>query len=140
MANNIKSSRRRDPAWKYANEVEMEEQATKKGYKYLSCKFCSKIIKGGVKRVKEHLTCTKKNMTKCSKVPDEVKKEILEYLRNFENTKTLTQMKFEEMVGNRSYYCSGAPGTTITTTMEVQEVQNQSTRGVRGPMDRYLGA
>lgn len=43
---NTKKSRR-DPAWKYANEVEIEGDGAKKGYKYLECKFCSKVIKRG---------------------------------------------------------------------------------------------
>lgn len=82
--------------------------------------------------MKEHLACTRKNVVACSKVPDEVKKELKEYLMEFENTKTLSQMKFEEMVVSGSYYSSG--GWATSTTMEALTPLS-STRGVRGPMD-----
>lgn len=134
MENNS-DSRRKDPAWKHATEVEVEGEGAKKGYKYLSCKYCSKVIKGGVKRVKEHLACTSKNVAKCSKVPESVKNEIKAYLEEWTNTKCLNTMKFEEMVGSGSYYSSSAGGGTSNAV----ETHALSDRGVRGPMDRYLG-
>ncbi|KAK2646513.1 hypothetical protein Ddye_021708 [Dipteronia dyeriana] len=45
-------SNRKDPIWKYGIKVETDEQ---KGYKYLQCKFCDGVWKGGVFRMKEHL-------------------------------------------------------------------------------------
>ncbi|KAK2658705.1 hypothetical protein Ddye_005238 [Dipteronia dyeriana] len=60
----LKMSNRKDPAWKYGVEVEMDGQ---KGYKYLQCKFCDKILKGGVYRMKEHLAGIHGNAAPCAK-------------------------------------------------------------------------
>ncbi|KAK2658374.1 hypothetical protein Ddye_004907 [Dipteronia dyeriana] len=61
-------SNRKDLAWKYGIEVETGEQ---KGYKYLQCKFCYRVLKGGVFRIKEHLTGRRQ---KTQAIVDEVKK------------------------------------------------------------------
>ncbi|TXG61019.1 hypothetical protein EZV62_012382 [Acer yangbiense] len=53
-------SNRNDPAWKYGIEVVMEEQ---KGYKYIQCKFCDRVLKGGVFRMKEHLVGVQGSVT-----------------------------------------------------------------------------
>ncbi|KAI9185178.1 hypothetical protein LWI28_005060 [Acer negundo] len=45
-------SNRKNPAWKYGVEVEIEEQ---KGCKYIESKFYDKVLKRGVYRIKEHL-------------------------------------------------------------------------------------
>ena len=48
----LEMSNQKGPAWKHGVEVEMEEQ---KGYKYIQCKLCDKVLKGGVYRMKKHL-------------------------------------------------------------------------------------
>lgn len=130
-------SARKDPAWKYAEEVAIPGERGKKGYKYLSCKFCSKTITGGVLRVKCHLAGNHINAAPCEKVPDEVKYEMQAYLKESENSKQLAKRKFDEMVDNGSYYGHSGGGTGtggMSNTMEVV-----SDRGVRGPMDRFVG-
>ena len=54
---------------------------SKKNYIYLECKYCKKIIKGCIKRLKDHLAHTRKNVAPCKEVPDEVKNEFIEYLK-----------------------------------------------------------
>ena len=93
---------RNDPAWKYGTEVTIEGR--KKPYKYLKCKFCSKVIKGGVKIMKEHLPCTHKDVATCPNVPIEVKDEITLYLKTFESTKFMAQHNFEENVECGAYF------------------------------------
>ncbi|KAJ0757892.1 putative transcription factor/ chromatin remodeling BED-type(Zn) family [Helianthus annuus] len=113
---------RKDPSWKHGEEVQVPNQ--KKGYKYVKCKFCSKVITGGVKRLKEHLACTHRDVAACSQVPAEVKEEMTQYLKDFKNIKFAAQRNFEENVGSRAYYTGGSASV--------------SDRGVRGPMDRHL--
>ncbi|KAD6454786.1 hypothetical protein E3N88_09492 [Mikania micrantha] len=119
---------RRDPAWKYGVEHQVPAQGGKKGYKYIKCNFCSKVITGGVKRMKEHLGCTHKDVAPCDKVPPEVKEEILHYLKQFQENKFASQRNFEESVGSGAYY-SGDGSVNPSS----------SSRGVRGPMDRFVG-
>ena len=94
----LKLGSRKDLAWKYGEEIHIPGEGRKKGYKYIKCKFCSKTIKGGVKRMKDHLACTHKNVIACPHVPDEVKEEINSYLKNFQTTKFASQRDFEEMI------------------------------------------
>ena len=89
MASKRKGSQT-DPTWKYGEEVEVPGTGTTKGYKYIKCKFCSKIITGGVKRMKGHLAWTHKDVAPCPNVPDEVKQEITDYLKNFETAKFIS--------------------------------------------------
>ncbi|KAD5507983.1 hypothetical protein E3N88_15686 [Mikania micrantha] len=120
---------RRDPAWKYGVEHQVPAQGGKKGYKYIKCNFCSKVITGGVKRMKEHLGCTHKDVAPCDTVPPEVKEEILHYLKQFQENKFASQRNFEESVGSGAYY-SGDGSVNPSS----------SSRGVRGPMDRFMGS
>ncbi|XP_010527565.1 PREDICTED: uncharacterized protein LOC104804899 [Tarenaya hassleriana] len=63
---------RKDPGWKYAEAVEENDTNT------LVCKFCRKIMKGGITRVKEHLMGKKGNTTMCELCPKEVREEMWE--------------------------------------------------------------
>ncbi|CAH1448436.1 unnamed protein product [Lactuca virosa] len=96
---------RTDPAWQHSEEVVGE--GPKKGYIYLKCNYCSKIIKGGVKRVKNHLACTHQDVEPCPNVPDIVKEEMLKFFKAFEATKLASRMTFEENVASGAYYNSG---------------------------------
>ncbi|XP_071726331.1 uncharacterized protein [Rutidosis leptorrhynchoides] len=121
------ASKKKDPAWKYGVEIEhnVPEGVGKKGYKYIQCNFCGKTIKGGVKRMKEHLACTHKDVAPCEHVPQKVKDEITLYLKQFKDNKISSQSYFEENVGSGAYY---------------NPTNNSGTgsRGMRGPMDRFV--
>ncbi|KAD3640672.1 hypothetical protein E3N88_29895 [Mikania micrantha] len=79
--------------------------------------------------MKEHLGCTHKDVAPCDKVPPEVKEEILHYLKQFQENKVASQRNFEESVGSGAYY-SGDGSVNPSS----------SSRGVRGPMDRFMGS
>ena len=80
--------------------------------------------------MKEHLACTHKNVRPCPKVPDDVKKEINDYMNKWAVEKRVAHQKFEEMVDVGSYYGDGFVGSC-------QSPQVVSDR-VRGPMDKFL--
>ncbi|KAI9193857.1 hypothetical protein LWI28_000718 [Acer negundo] len=82
----------------------MDAENLKKDYVYVKCKFCNKVITGGVTRLKEHHGQTHKNVAPCLKVPKEVKEEIIAYLKNFEREKHVKQKFFYERVESSSYF------------------------------------
>ncbi|KAL6519452.1 hypothetical protein OROGR_018772 [Orobanche gracilis] len=120
---------RKDPAWKYCTEV--SEGMSGKSYKYVTCNFCEKPIKGGVIRMKNHFLGNHNGVAPCVKVSDEVKKEIIGYLQKFEKNKMDTQRNREEIIENGAYYQSQRPSLGTSSIGNV-------TRGVRGPMDRFV--
>ncbi|KAJ0614236.1 putative transcription factor/ chromatin remodeling BED-type(Zn) family [Helianthus annuus] len=101
---------RKDPAWKYGVEVAPPDGANK-SYKYIKCNFCNKIITGGVSRMKAHLGGTHKNVAPCCQVPQEVRDEIKEYVKQFETAKFQYQRDFEERVDAGAYFSTGGSGT-----------------------------
>ncbi|KAK1578845.1 hypothetical protein Q3G72_033554 [Acer saccharum] len=120
-------SSRKDPAWKYGVEVETDEQ---KGYKYIQCKFCDRVLKGGVFRMKEHLAGVQGNVAPCTKVTLEVREEIKTYILKNESAKKRAQLMREERIDNcvtlNSLSKKGSSSGSVTE------------RGIRGPMDRFV--
>ncbi|PKU85311.1 hypothetical protein MA16_Dca010470 [Dendrobium catenatum] len=90
------TSLRRDPSWKYSVQVDIG--GGEKSYIYLKCNVCNKVVKGGVTRMKEHLSCSHKNVAPCAKVPDNVKEEISAYMKKTTTAKHLQQEQFDERV------------------------------------------
>ncbi|KAL0919078.1 hypothetical protein M5K25_011147 [Dendrobium thyrsiflorum] len=119
-------SLRRDPSWKYSVQVDVGGEKT---YVYLKCNFCGKVVKGGVTRMKEHLSCSHKNVAPCASVPDNVKDEIAAYMKKSTTTKHLQQEQFDERIEQGAYYRSES-GKGSTSTI--------NNRGARGPMDQYM--
>ncbi|XP_057803146.1 uncharacterized protein LOC131018440 [Salvia miltiorrhiza] len=117
---------RKDLAWNYAISMEVLAKGANKGYKYLKCTFCSKEISGGVKRVNDHLGCNHKNVAPCSRVPDDFKNSMKEYLRTFEESKHTKQREFDDAVDGGAYF-----GVDLPFPANVE-------RGIRGPMDRFI--
>ncbi|KAH6825307.1 hypothetical protein C2S53_007031 [Perilla frutescens var. hirtella] len=119
----------RDPTWKYSVEI---EKGVNKPYKYFKYNFYSKDIKGGVKRVKDHLAHNRNNVAPCLKVPEKVKEKIKKYMNDFEQTKHMVQQNMKEQVDSGSYYHVNHGGSDGTKEMM------SSSRGFRGPIDRFM--
>ncbi|KAL0917971.1 hypothetical protein M5K25_013083 [Dendrobium thyrsiflorum] len=119
-------SLRRDPSWKYSVQVDVGGEKT---YVYLKCNFCGKVVKGGVTRMKEHLSCSYKNVAPCASVPDNVKDEMTAYMKKSITTKHLQHKQFDERVEQGAYYGSES-GKCSSSTI--------NNRGARGPMDQYM--
>lgn len=71
---------------------------------YTECKFCKKVVTCGVKRLKDHITCTRKNVVQCPKFSEKVKQEIIAYLKKVEVAKHVAQQNFDKMVNTRAYF------------------------------------
>ena len=65
---------RSDIGW--AHGVELDGN-----YKKIKCKYCEKVLIGGITRFKHHLAGTKKNISVCPAVPDDVKQTMLKACR-----------------------------------------------------------
>ncbi|MFS8020281.1 putative ribonuclease H-like superfamily [Helianthus anomalus] len=74
--------------------------------------------------MKDHLAGTHKDAVPCLTVPAEVKEEIKQYLKAFQDSKFAAQRNFEENVESGAYYTGSSASV--------------SNRGVRGPMDRHV--
>ncbi|KAL0904666.1 hypothetical protein M5K25_026796 [Dendrobium thyrsiflorum] len=121
------ASLRRDPSWKYSVQVDIG--GAEKTYVYLKCNFYDKVVKGGVTRMKEHLSGLHKNVAPCANVPDKVKEEISAYMKKSTPAKHLQHEQFDDRVEHGSYYGSES-GKGSSSTIH--------SRGARGPMDQYM--
>ncbi|XP_062102910.1 uncharacterized protein LOC133813893 [Humulus lupulus] len=73
------------------------------------------------------------------KLPKEVKDEISQCLKDYENTKFISQRKFDEAVDCGSYFGDGPSGFGSGNPLEgVNSCPSGSSRGVRGPMDQFM--
>ncbi|KAL0909152.1 hypothetical protein M5K25_019995 [Dendrobium thyrsiflorum] len=106
------TSLRLDPSWKYSVQVDVGE-----------------VVKGGVTRMKEHLSGSHKNVAPCANVPDKVKEEITAYMKKSTTAKYLQHEQFDDWVEYGSYYESES-GKGASSTIY--------SRGARGPMDQYM--
>ncbi|KAG6509969.1 hypothetical protein ZIOFF_027977 [Zingiber officinale] len=60
---------RSDPGWKHG--IAVDENPKK-----VQCKYCQKVINGGIYRLKHHLAGTQKDVGACKAVSDDVRKEM----------------------------------------------------------------
>jgi hypothetical protein len=81
MASRKKSSGNRlDVGWQHGIDID-------KNSRKVQCKYCQKIISGGIFRFKQYLACTRKDVEPCQQVPENVKQMILDVLvKNLEAT------------------------------------------------------
>ncbi|KAL0906306.1 hypothetical protein M5K25_024789 [Dendrobium thyrsiflorum] len=125
------SCHRKDPAWKHSTQVDVG--GSDKTYVYLKCKYYDKVVKGGVIRMKEHLSGSHKNVAPCSKVPDTIREEIKSYMNKSTTSKYLAQKQFEDRVDVGSYY--GSERSVRDSSSSMKPI---SSRGARGPMNHYM--
>jgi hypothetical protein len=64
------SGNRLDVGWQHGIDID-------KNSKKVQCKYCQKIISGGIFYFKQHLTCTRRDVEPCQQVPENVKQMIL---------------------------------------------------------------
>ena len=105
---------RSDVGWQHGYEVEKDGRKIK-------CKYCEKVVTGGVYRLKHHLACTKKDVGACPSVPDEVKKLMLQIL-----------LEMDEKSSSRKIYelDGGESGIQNTDKIEVGEKRKERDIGL----------
>ncbi|KAL0907271.1 hypothetical protein M5K25_021671 [Dendrobium thyrsiflorum] len=125
------SGHKKDPAWKHNTQVDV--RGSDKSNVYPKCNYCDKVVKGGVTRMKEHLSGSHKNVAPCPKVPDIIKEEIKTYMNKSIISKHLAQKQFENKVDVGFYYESERSRRDSSSSMNLI-----SCRGARDPMDHYM--
>ena len=83
------ASGRTDPAWKHCVSVDGK---TRK----LKCKYCEKVLTGGVYRLKHHLAGTSKDVGACVSVPEDVKQSMLDTVLNLQRSLLRKSPSIEE--------------------------------------------
>ncbi|CAN1324055.1 hypothetical protein LINPERPRIM_LOCUS32963, partial [Linum perenne] len=79
------------------------------------CKFCSKVLSGGIFRFKHHLARTKENVEPCLSVPDDVRKQMLDILDlNLEAKEARKKTIYSTLGASGS---NSVPPTRTQTTM-----------------------
>ena len=71
------ASGRTDLAWKHCVSVDGKTRN-------LRCKYCDKVLTGGVYRLKHHLAGTSKDVGACVSVPEDVKKSMMDIVVNLQ--------------------------------------------------------
>ena len=61
---------RSDVGWEHGIDVDNNGKRVK-------CKYCDKVVTGGIFWFKNHLACTRRDVEPCMSVPDEVKKQMM---------------------------------------------------------------
>lgn len=85
-----------DIGWRFGESIDGNKRKIK-------CKFCGKIINGGITRLKEHLAHKRGDVAPCSSVSVEVKKDMMAVLMNYKDKKRdkqRMQMEVEEELIN----------------------------------------
>jgi len=114
-----------DPGYKYGTKLNPGDNVTWK------CKFCSKILKGGILRMKQHLASGYRSCTECMECPPEVRLEVQAYMKAKADLKASNQI---------------APNVTeldCDDDCEELDCENLGDKGVKrkktkGPMDMYV--
>ena len=64
---------RTDAGWEHGIDIDGNG-------KKVQCKYCKKVVSGGIFRFKNHLPCTSRDVEGCISVPSEVKEQVLSIL------------------------------------------------------------
>ncbi|MBA0776154.1 hypothetical protein Gotri_011195, partial [Gossypium trilobum] len=91
-----------DYGWRWGEPVEGNHNNVK-------CRFCGRMIKGGITQLKEHLAAKKENVARCPHVSVEVRKAIAQQLLEYRIEKAAKQRRKEELeerirLGDRGDY------------------------------------
>ena len=114
---------KRDPVWNHVNEIMLD------GVKKLMYNYCDKQIRGGVHRMKQHLTGIKGQVASCLLSPKDVNKEMRDYLEEQESAKHKKQAYREKLI--RCYTTTSRSSSVSGSTSDVPE------RSVQGTLDKY---
>ncbi|XLS52131.1 hypothetical protein HN51_012808, partial [Arachis hypogaea] len=85
---------RSDKTWKHGISVDGDA-------KKIKCKYCDKIVTGGVYRLKHHLAGTKKDVEPCMGVSDEVKKDMFDIVVGLQKNLVKKTREFEEKIQSK---------------------------------------
>jgi len=121
----------KDIGWKYGTIVNPNNRDL------VRCNFCQKDCKGGIYRLKQHITGTSTNVTTCLKATVEVKEEIRKHMQQSKQAKIEKKCMIRE-AESRDDLFKGAFSTRGSSD-EVNQIKDIALRPPRlkGPMDMF---
>ncbi|MQL95466.1 hypothetical protein Taro_028132 [Colocasia esculenta] len=79
-----------DPAWAHGIVVDMARRK-------VQCKYCDRVLSGGIFRLKQHLAGIKGEVAPCSRVPAEVRMQFCQYMKEKETSKANTSRRRQQI-------------------------------------------
>ncbi|MQL72484.1 hypothetical protein Taro_004819 [Colocasia esculenta] len=79
-----------NPAWAHGIVMDMARRK-------VQCKYCNRVLSGGVFRLKQHLAGIKGEVAPCSRVSAEVRKQFCQYMKEKETSKGNTSRRRQEI-------------------------------------------
>ncbi|MQL86777.1 hypothetical protein Taro_019318, partial [Colocasia esculenta] len=79
-----------DPAWAHGIVVDMARRK-------VQCKYCDRVLSGGIFRLKQHLAGIKGEVAPCSRVPAEVRMQFCQYIKEKETSKANTSRRRQQI-------------------------------------------
>ncbi|MQL71368.1 hypothetical protein Taro_003685 [Colocasia esculenta] len=79
-----------DPAWAHGIVVDMARRK-------VQCKYCNRVLSGGIFRLKQHLAGIKGEVAPCSKVSAEVRIQFCQYMKEKETSKANISRRRQEI-------------------------------------------
>ena len=64
-----------DIGWEHAEPIGVSRRTTK-------CKYCGKVIHGGITRLKQHIAHISRQVEECPRVPIEVSRSVRQHMSN----------------------------------------------------------
>ncbi|MFQ6665128.1 hypothetical protein Gotur_031984 [Gossypium turneri] len=83
-----------DYSWRWGEPVEG-------GRNNVKCKFCERVIKGGITWLKKHLATKKREVAPCPNISAEVRKNIAQQLKEYHNEKNC-EANEERRIGGKN--------------------------------------
>ncbi|MQL90352.1 hypothetical protein Taro_022950 [Colocasia esculenta] len=79
-----------DPAWAHGIVVDMARRK-------VQCKYCNRVLSGGIFRLKQHLAGIKGEVAPCSRVSAEVRMQFCQYMKEKETSKANTSRRQQQI-------------------------------------------
>ncbi|MQL91190.1 hypothetical protein Taro_023797 [Colocasia esculenta] len=79
-----------DPAWAHGIVVDMARRK-------VQCKYCDRVLSGGIFRLKQHLAGIKGEVAPCSRVSAEVRMQFCQYMKEKETSKANTSRRRQQI-------------------------------------------
>lgn len=124
-----------DLGWKYGYWPDLNDK------NLVRCKLCDKDTKGGIRRLKEHLTGGYGDVKKCLKVTEEISKEMRDFMTKHKKMKAAIEIDEEqpqnEMGASQNSRTEPSSGTVSQKRKEIL-FEEKAHKHARGSMDAFV--
>ncbi|XP_056687242.1 uncharacterized protein [Spinacia oleracea] len=134
MESDANVTRKTDLGWKHGY------LADPKNKNDVTCKYCGKVAKGGINRLKQHLAGGYRNITECKKCPEHVREEIIEFMAQKKNARETIDMTHEHDMTDFDDEDEMLMGTEPTGKRKQNSTPTSNAKRAKqvGPMDAFF--